>query len=162
MLAGWAAAGGARFHAARGCKTEWRCEVTRLNGGARSHASSPAQPAVARRAPATDQRASHAHCRSRTRAARRLCRDSPPFALPTAESHQPKSRGERVCELCEREKSKLSEIRENYPPSLCAKFQNFSTRSGPAVSAPARGRRQNRHRRANWHLSCLPPTREAP
>ena len=50
MLAGWAAAGGARLHAARGRTTEWRREVARLKGGARSHASSPAQPAVARRA----------------------------------------------------------------------------------------------------------------
>jgi len=108
--------------------------------------------------PATDQRASHAHSRSRTRGVEIL----PPSLCQPLSLTSP-SPGGSECASCASEKNKkLSEIRENYPPSLCAKFRNFSTRSGPAVSAPARGRRQNRHRRANWHLSCLPPTREAP
>ena len=80
------------------------------------------------------KRASHAHSRSRMRAARRRWRDSPRFALPTAESLQPKSKGGRVCELCEREKSKTF---GNLLPHCVQSFRIFSTQRTSSVGASA-------------------------
>jgi len=138
--------------ATRGHTPEWRCEVARLLprptcGGAPSPPLTSVLPTLIPVAERVRQGGG--------------VEILPPSLCQPLSLTSP-SPGGSECASCASEKNKkLSEIRENYPPSLCAKFRNFSTRSGPAVSAPARGRRQNRHRRANWHLSC-PPTRVAP
>jgi len=79
--------------ATRGRTPEWRCEVARLlprptGGGA---PSPPLTSVLLTLIPVAE--------RGRQGGGVEI-----PFALPTAESHQPKYRGERVCELCEREK----------------------------------------------------------